>query len=216
MKIFKRWTASVVTSFDNIIGQVENHEAVVAASIKEAQEATTKAQVRLKRLQRDKVNMDNRLTKLRQSHEAWTQRALQVKDVDKEKALECLRRRETVSAEITSLEDELKKHTQLESQLTRDIESIAQRVRELKRRKNEFSAREYRAKAIESSQFDNEELSNELETVFERWEVKLSQSEAYAEPAFDNFEDSFIKDEERAALEQALDELTEEENNKES
>lgn len=43
MNVFKRWTTSIASSFDYVINQVENHDALVTAAIREMQSSGAKA-----------------------------------------------------------------------------------------------------------------------------------------------------------------------------
>lgn len=208
MRLIKRWTTSVAASFDSLISQVENHEALVTSAIREMQEAGAKAKVQLQRVRRDGERMQKRLGELREKSELWAERAVRVHETDKQGALECLRRRKAVHREIEYLERQVAEHVRLEKQLTADLGKIGERLDELQRKKNALSARQYRSEALQAGQVDDLGLIAEIDDIFDRWEVKVCQAESFSESS-DRFEADFESTEEGKVLEQELLELVE-------
>ena len=47
MSIFKRLSATLVTSIDRVVGEIENHDAVIQASINDIRKKVAEAKVRL-------------------------------------------------------------------------------------------------------------------------------------------------------------------------
>lgn len=209
MKRIKRWTASLVSGFDTVINQVENHESVIASSIRELQEAAARTKVKLNRLKRDESTMTKKVADLERTSGLWNERALKLRDSDKPKAIECLRRRKRVDAEIERLRDELPKHASLVNRIGQDVTRLQERIDELKRKKRTFSTRASRAKAIELSKIEDLDTDSDLEAVFDRWEVKLTESELCAHVAIDSLEEEFCREEEQADLELELERLSE-------
>ena len=206
MKQLKRWSTSIAASFDWIVNQVENHGAVVASAIREMQEAAVKARVQLKRVQNDGEKLRERLRDATEKETAWKQRALKLRESDREKALECLRRQKQAARDIEHFTKELKKHEQFEAQLQRDLKTVNDRIEQLKRKRNEMNAREFRADAVKVSDEHGLSLVSEIDDIFDRWEVKVAQAEVFTEP-IDAFEDDFQTEEDNIALEAELDEL---------
>lgn len=206
MNLFKRWTTSVAASFDWVVTQVENHDALVTAAIRDMQAAGAKAKVQLGRVRRDGERMTQRLAELRELETVWADRAVRSHAEDKERALECLARKRQVQREITSIEQQCKEHTRVEAQLTKDLKIIDERVGELKRKKNTFNARQYRAEAMKAGQLSELGIIGEIDEVFDRWECKLGEYESLAADA-DTFEEDFRREENRTELEAELDAL---------
>lgn len=207
MKQFKRWTVGIASRFDSVISQVENHEAIIASSIREAQGHAARARVKLARVERDGAGMRRRIKELEQARNTWTERALKSNDTNREQAIECLRRSKQAEAECACLQSECSSHEQTAQQLRRDIRTIDERIAELKRKKNAFAAREYRAKALACANPDREALLDGLEDIFERWEIRVTEHEIHGEVTSDSFEQQFASEEETASLEAELDEL---------
>lgn len=211
VNMLHRWKTSIISGFEHVVSRVENHEAIVAAALREARESAAGARVKLNRLKRDGVRMQDRLVELRSAEEAWTGRCLKSRSFDENKALECLRRRKGIQLEIRQLENELARHQELDVRLTRDLAMIEERVRELTCRKNAFSARAFRARALELTSPGLSHSISDVEDVFDRWEIRLAETEPLAGALpLDSLESEFVAEEEKAALRAELDALQEE------
>lgn len=206
MSLFKRWTSTVYSSFDWMISQVENHEALVSSALREMKQAGAKAHAQLKQIQRDGAAMQRRISELKELEESWKQRALKAHEEDRERALECLQRRKQASSERRTLDEQLLKHSSFEKQLTADLKVIEQRISALKRKKHTLSARQHRSDALRASAPEEIGLIAEIDDIFERWELKLDQREDFS-VCRDTFEDEFIEEESREALNKELEQL---------
>lgn len=205
--VIKRLRVSLGTSFDAFINRVENHEALVGEAIREAQSAVARARVKLNHVHRDGEALQERLEGLQRAIGNWQSRARQQADSNRERALECLRRRQEAEAELAHLERETRRHAETERALTGDIAKLEAHIAALKRRKHALAARDFRSKALQCGQVAEGACLQDLEDIFERWELKLAESEAGIECATDTFEESFVTEENRQALEAELDAL---------
>ncbi len=206
MNLFKRWTSSVYSSFDWMISQVENHEALVTSALREMKQAGGKANAQLKQIQRDGAAMRSRLAELEQAETSWKERALKAHESDRERALECLQRKKAVENERKALSEQLQDHEKFEKQLTADLKVIEQRIAELKRKKHTLCARQHRSDALRASAPEEIGLIAEIDDIFERWEIKLDQREEFSF-AKDSFEEEFVAEESREALNAELDQI---------
>ncbi len=204
MKKLKFWTASIVSGFDSVISKVENHESVVESSIHELQTAAAHAKVKLNRLRQEIQRMNNKLGELKQSRERWNERAISLKDTDKNKAIECLRRRKNVESEIAHLENEIPTHRNLADNIEADVRKLQTKIDDLKLRKRSFSTRASRAQAMKICGKNTGISGEEIEDTFERWELKLAETEISSSVGCDSLEDEFSREEEFAELEQEL------------
>lgn len=203
MKTIKRWTSTISSSFDWLISQVENHEALVTTAIREMQQAATNANIQLAKVRRDGAVMRERLEQLKLADKQWEERAAAIFDEDSEKALECMRRKKRVCNEIQQLEAGIREHSALESQLSKDLHTIQTRIAELKRKKNALAAREYRAQAVHAGACEDIGIITELDDIFNRWESRISAFEMYQSP-IDTFEEEFSREEEEQELQAEL------------
>ncbi len=204
MKKLKYWTASIVSGFDSVISKVENHESVVTSSIQELQTAAAHAKVKLGRLKQEIQRMESKRDQLQQSRERWNERAVALRETDKSKAIECLRRRKNVESEIAHLENEIPNHTSLANNIEADVRKLQTKIDDLKLRKRAFSTRASRAQAMKICGNYSAEAGEELEDTFERWEMKLAETEISSQVSSDSLEDEFLREEEYADLEQEL------------
>ncbi len=206
MNILKRLTTTVATSFDWVITQVENHEALVDSALGEMHQAAVKARVQLGRVQKDGRAMAERLELAHDAERSWNDRALKVAKSDEKRALECIKRRNQTKREISAIETQFAEHQKLERQLVSDLKVIDERIDELKRKKNAFTARQYRAEALQKNRPDEIGMMQGIDDLFERWELKLAQCEVCAQRT-DSFEEQFLNEEEDSLLKAELAEL---------
>lgn len=210
MKTIRRITTGLFANFDWAVTQIENHEALVNAAMREIQHAASKAKVQLARVKQDGERMRQRVETLRESEALWAERAVRCSALDQAKALECLRRRKKTLAEIAELETQLKNHARLEEDLCKDLENIERRIEELRRKRNTLRTRESTAEALAAFQTQDAGLIAELDDVFDRWEIKVGSYETIsscssgAERALDA---EFAGAEEENALKAELDAL---------
>jgi len=207
MSTLRRIAASITTSFDWMVNQIENHEALVETALREMQQAAGKARVQLKRVKLDGKKMRESLDELSNRAETWAQRAVRIRDEDEKKALDCIRRRNAAKKERAQVEKRLEAHSKLEVQLESDLKQIYSRLEELKQKKNMYLAREYRAKAQQVGKLPDIDLITEVDDIFVRWDSKIDLTEIYAAPA-DELEEEFSSQEEEEELLAELDELT--------
>ena len=211
MKKLKRWTAGVIASFDSVISQIENHESLVTSAIQEMQQAGGRARVQLKRVIEDGKKMRRRITELEEAQDLWKERARKSAKLDEERAMECLRRLKRVQAELKSLEEQELEHTKLEKQLTADLATVDQRLTKLKQQRNIMRTRQSRAEALRAASGEDSSLISEIDDIFERWEVKVSEYEIGSSvrlaDGFDDFEETYRSAEEEAELREELQEL---------
>ena len=207
MNIFKRWGTTLVSNFDTVMSKVENHEAIAESTIRSMQRAAAKARVKLARLRSDGESVRSRITALEAEEEKWRERAVAVHESDRERALECVRRRNRAAAERTHLEAEVSKHQNLERSLASELEQVEARIAELKRRMNRMSARELRARASSAVDLSEQDSLLEVNDIFTRWEEKLALTETLTGVTMDEFSAAFEREEQAGHLEAELDDL---------
>ena len=210
MKAIRRLTTSIITSFESMISQVENHEALVESAIREVQETAARAQGQLGRVRRDGQAMQKRLGEITLQIQMWSDRAAKAGALDREKALECLRRRKRLEIEQKDLTTQAEQHKKLEKQLDEDLRTIDEKLGKLKVQRNMLRTRQTRAEALGTLRTDDSRLISELDDIFDRWEVKVSEYEYLAHCAgkqTDELEQEFSRSETDTELSHELDEL---------
>ncbi|MCB0352926.1 MAG: hypothetical protein KDD64_05350, partial [Bdellovibrionales bacterium] len=133
MNGLKRFTSRLTASFDWLVQQVENHEALVSSTIQEVSHHAAKASIQVKRVERDGAQLKERLLRLRENIQLWEERAKEKKDTDSQMALQCLRRRKKLLAEASQVEVQLVEHKKVEQQLKEEVSLLREKLEELKR-----------------------------------------------------------------------------------
>lgn len=212
MKTLRRLTASIKASFEGVIGQLENHEALVTAAIRDAEQAAGRARAQLSQVKRDGGALQKRITELHQQAILWQDRAKRSRMLDEEKALECLRRRQSCLAQALKLEEQHRTHLKLERQLEGDLATVEEKLTALKQQRNLMRTRESRAEAMKLTSAIDSSAIGHIDEIFDRWEARILSSEEYGYAADigggDDLTESFVSEEERKELMTLLDALT--------
>jgi phage shock protein A len=193
-----------------MIAQIENHEAIVDSALRDVKETAARAHAQLGRVQRDGQAIRKRLGDLDQQIALWNERAIRASDADQAKAVECLRRKKRLTNEHADLTAQAEHHTKLERQLGDDIRAIEERLGKLKMQRNLLRTRQTRAEALGALHNDDSRLISELDDIFDRWEVKVSEYEYHAhclEHEDDGLEREFSQMEDDQDLTRELQEL---------
>ena len=131
MSFFKRITTTVAANVDSAVASMENHDAVVEASLNEMRRASAKAKARLNRVTNDGIRLRRKFADLQTTEARWIERAKQYANDDEAKALECLRRKKDCERHLSSCEETIAQHAELESRLNLSIEKIDKRYQDL-------------------------------------------------------------------------------------
>jgi phage shock protein A len=218
MSVFKRLSATIASRVNYLVGEIEDHDAVVECAIRDARKAVAKSRVRLTRLQADGVRLRRKLAGLKQDEKKWAERAISVADEDEEKAIMCLRKRQECQRQVTEITSAVEKYQGLEDRLGQDIRQAESRVTEMSQQRNLMLARQSAAQALNTMSGVDESMVNEVEGAFERWEMRITEEELetgnFDRDMDQSLEREFIDVEERAELRFQLKELLKEEENK--
>jgi phage shock protein A len=217
MSVIKRLSATLSANVDKWVGEIENHDAVIDAAIRDARQSTARAKVRLDRLLREGEQMQDRLKRLSDEAARWRQRAVSVADQDVEKALACLQRRHDCEHQIEEAKRAIHQHQTAQTKLSDQVRQAESRLQEMIQNRNNLRARESVTEASRSlAKIQGLETINS-DATFERWETRIMayEMETLHEPSGDPLEQSFTQAEERERLITELQQLTQEEQNRE-
>ena len=207
MARFKRWTHGVVASIDSLIVQVENHEAQVSSTLRELEQGVARSKVQLMRVERDGVALKQALAEETEAAGRWRDRA--TREEQEARALECLRRHKRSQSRALELSQNQAEHARVELQLKRDIQTLEQRLFELRQQRNTMRTRQTRAEAFSVVQGSGVE-NGEIGAILERWETRVAETEVASGcllASLDSFDDEFLDAEELAALKLELSDL---------
>jgi len=206
MSIFKRLSATFTSRMDNMVSQIENHDAVVDVAIKESRHATAKAKVRLARVRHDGEQLRRKIAELRTAERQWTHRARELAEQDEERAIECLRRHKACEQQLAQFEPALKQHDALEARLSQDIGSAERKLSKMNQQQNLMRTRQSAAQALNAISTMDESVALDVADAFERWEVNVTESELEVGTvdSVDLLEREFMDSEEKDALHSEL------------
>lgn len=176
MSIFKRVTTSLHARVDKLVGQMENHDAVIEAAIKEQRQAVAKAKVRLERLRREGDRLRSELAASRREAEKWTERARDSAH-DEETALECLRRRRGCQKRMVELAEAVHRHESAEEKLGRDVNTAEKRLRDLDEQRHLMRTRQSAAEALRVTGDMAPASPIDVDAAFERWSETVAEAE---------------------------------------
>ena len=142
MSIFKRLSATLVSRMDQVVGEIENHDAVVQATINEQRKRVAQAKVRLAQVRRDAAKLSRQLQELQEAEQRWGDRAVEAARSDEAKALECMHRRQHCHRQIKRLSTSLEQYQCTADKLARDITQSEEQLMEMSQKHNLMRARQ--------------------------------------------------------------------------
>jgi len=209
MNLISRFSATFLSGLDRTVSHIENHDAVIEASLKESQRAAAQARVRLQRVKRDGELLLQKQTELRKKINHWSERAKANHVSDKQLALQCIARRKQCINDEQEVQAGLKRHMELEQQMVDRITCIEKRVMTMSRQRNQMRSRQSAAEALRVINKIQGSGTNGIDDTFERWDLSISETEICAGVSSefvesDPLDDQFNAAEEQQALEDEL------------
>ena len=209
MSLIKRISTTFTASIGNVVTRVENHDAIIDASLKECRQAAARAKVQLKRVQKDTAQLTDKQQRTRKDIELWQQRAIEAATKDEAKALQCLKRKQQLESVIDQLAASRAQQQDAERSISENLKQIEHRITQVSQQRNAFKSRQAASEATKVlAQFDSDRTPC-IEDTFERWESKLMEAElsTNCDTNFDPLESEFLQQEETASLKLELENL---------
>ena len=218
MSIFKRISATVASSIDHMVGEIENHEAVVEASLEDLQKKIATAKVRLSALNRDKQSLEKKLHDIEEKAKTWKARAVQTASENQDKALQCLSRSKQCEQQSVSMQKSLQEYETAAHKLISDIEQSELKLSDMRQKHTIMRARQSTSSALNAANRSCEDNTQKmLDDTFDRWEVNIVESELAGNSSLssidsfaDSLEQDFIKQENKTELSMELEALLKE------
>lgn len=209
MSIFKRLSATLVSSIDQVVGEIENHDAVIQASLNDMRKNVAEAKVRLGHVRREEERLKQQIQEQQQNEQRWRQRAVECAKRDEAKALECVRRSQHCQQHAKRLTQAQTQYEQTAEKLARDIETSEQHLAEIKQKLTLMRARKSTSSAISATSKPENDSTQLLDETFDRWEINISQAEMAIDThdIIDPIEREFITQEQQDELRNELAEL---------
>ncbi|GHA20183.1 hypothetical protein GCM10008090_32630 [Arenicella chitinivorans] len=175
MKLIKRLSTTLSATLDSAVGQLENHDAIVEATIKQTRQSVAKTKARINTLKQQLNAYEQQLTDAREQYQLWTDRAAKLAESDQSKALRCVARRNQYEAEVGRLNHAALQQRDLIRDVSHNLEKLQDRLEEMTHKHTLMRSRQTVAdvnRAVAS--IDRDESINDT---FERWESMVLEHE---------------------------------------
>ena len=215
MNLIKRLTTSVTASLENTVRQIENHDAIIEAAIKQTRQSVAKTKARINTLRQQQHTYETQLEETREQSNLWTQRALNLSDSDQDKALQCMTRHNQCQTKIARLSKLIEQQKTLIHDVSLNSEKLQMSMDEMHQKHNLMRSRQTVADVNRTVGATNlEDTTNET---FERWESMIIETEMNINDITtrDPLETEFTQQENDILLLQQLHELKSKHNNTE-
>jgi len=175
MKLIKRLSTSITATLDSAVGQLENHDAIVEASIKQTRQSVAKTKARINTLRQQQTAYQRQLTEAREQYDLWTDRAAKLAQSDQAKALQCVARRNQCEADIGRLNFSEKQQSDLIREVSANLQTLQTKLDEMTQKHNLMRSRQTVADVNRAVAYANSDDS--LSETFERWESAVLEHE---------------------------------------
>lgn len=210
MNLFRRITTTINSTMDNVVCRVEDHDAIIDASIRECRQAAVRTRARLSKVRRDGVQLQSKHDKAISDISLWADRAIEVARSDEETALKCLKYKKIAESQATRFEQSILEHSAVENKLQTQLDQIESRMNEISQKRNTLRSRQSLAEAQRIMERMDGDSGSTVNDTFERWESVLMDRELIVndDSPVDPFEIQFIDREERDLLREELKSLS--------
>jgi len=175
MNLIKRLTTTISASLDTAVNQMENHDAIVDASIKQIRQAVAKTKARINTLRQQQNVYEKQLTEAKEQHTLWTERAKSLAEKDQDKALQCISRRNQLSAEIKRLVCSVQQQKDLVREVSANLQTLQSKLDEMVHKHNLMRSRQTVADV--NRVVAHADQDQNLNDTFERWESVVLEHE---------------------------------------
>ena len=175
MKLIKRLSTSITATLDSAVGQLENHDAIVEASIKQTRQSVAKTKARINTLRQQHAAYQSQLKEAREQYDLWTARASKLATSDQDKALQCVARRNQCEADIGRLSYSEKQQADLIREVGENLQKLQTKLDEMTQKHNLMRSRQTVADVNRAVAYAS--TDDNLDETFERWESAVLEHE---------------------------------------
>ncbi len=192
MSFMKRISTTLFAQVDQLVGEMENHDALINVAISEQKKKLVTAKLQLARIRSSEQSTAKQLAGLSAAEKQWAQRALSEAEKDETRALMCLERRHQVQQQREKLLAMQEEYQYTAKHIAANVKSCETELEDMVRKHELMRARQSSLDAkVVIDQISNRD-QNDLESSFTRWELKLAQGEYVL--GGPNEEDAFEED----------------------
>ncbi|MBX3630415.1 MAG: PspA/IM30 family protein [Nitrosomonas sp.] len=177
MSILKRLSTTLISRIDRVVTEIENHDAVIQASLNEMSSKLATAKITLSQACRERDRLKTEIEKQRDNMHRWQERAISCAKSDEPKALECLRRSHKNRDQAAMLQKSFGEYARSIEKMTGNIKSGEQRLTEMKQKLTLMRARQATSKISTTTCPPDSAAESILEDTFNRWEIHISHDE---------------------------------------
>lgn len=202
MNVIRRISATFSSVIDRAVGSIENHDAVIAASVEQLKTRSGELKAKLRRMRADISRVEQKQAELDRSVQQWAKRALET-DSDEATAIECMQRRRLCAEQRERLNTSVHEMRRAEKQLMAALEQLSERQSRFEQQRRVMRSRQVAADASRSVEtlIESDRLID-VEDTFERWDADISSYEMDLDPLneIDALEQRFVGEEQRLEL----------------
>jgi phage shock protein A len=200
MSLIKRLSVSLFSKVESIVGEIENHEALIQATINEQREKIAHAKVQLAKLQRQEQRVQQQVDELNTKEISWTKRATQAAKTDEARAMACLQQRQIVRSEIQKLSNVQQAYQNAANKMAKDMSRCNDELSTISQKYELLQARKSSSEAL-SAAHDSRTTVCEISNSFDQWEVQINHQEMIvdSEP-MEPLEQDYLKAEQEEQL----------------
>lgn len=208
MSIIKRLYTTISASVDQLVGDIENHDALIDAAIREQRKKLAAARVQLKRLLERERQASGDIEHLQAKQQQWRERAVRTAGEDEAGALACLQQRHRIVEKIEQLQTHRRQYAEASHNMAADIGRCERELQDLSQKHALFRARQSSGEALNVINGMGGLSREDLCGCFERWDATLMAHEIGSPvDEVDIFEQRFVEEENREQLRRELDDL---------
>ena len=175
----KRLRASISAGIEEVVGKLENHEAVADCLLQDLRSDTAQIRVQQNRVDSQAERTAEQLREAEADEARWNQRALALAESDEPKALQCLERAQHSHKLAETLSQQLHAHQTTIDELGATIVEMESKLADLTLKRATLSSRELRAGSSRTAAgCQNVDTANQL---FDRWEASVMTDEYVGE-----------------------------------
>lgn len=212
MNTLKRLTTTLVATVDRTITSMEDHEAVIAAAIRDSRKATARARFKLNKLKADNHGLQQRIHAVQLEADKWQQRAISLNEANRDDAINCIAHRRRCIDQIQSLTLRLEQQQKLELRSSTAVQRLADKADSLNSKRTQLSSRAAAADATRVINRLEGDDGIEIDDTLDRWEQSVFETEAVSGVGLDSFDEYSSADDlpERLAQQEQQQELMQE------
>jgi phage shock protein A len=165
----------VTETLDSAVAQLENHDAIVDATIKQTRQAVAKTKARINTLRQQENAYTTQLAEAVEQRDLWTKRAAKFAVSDQGKALQCVARLNQSASEIKRLTSASDQQKELIHDVNSNLQKLQKKLDEMTQKHNLMRSRQTVADVNRAMVSVN--VDDSLSGTFERWESAVLEHE---------------------------------------